>query len=365
MWGLKTMPQKLRVGLFVVVSLLLFGAGIFLIGRRDFRFSSTYRLNTEFQSVAGLDEGATVRVGGIHQGTVRKIVLPQRPDQKIRVEMDLNQLTRKVIKKDSLAAIRTEGLVGDQYVEIGFGSPNAPGVQNGDTIGSEPPLEISEMMKKTNAILDGAKDAVQSVDEAAGNLEAISSKVNRGQGTAGALINDRAVYEHIDEATRNLKDDTEALKHNFLLRGFFKKRGYENEKELKEHSIAEAPAVSPTRGFAYSGKKLFDKPDGAKMKNSKMLDEAGRFLESSGQGLVVIGAFADMKGDSDKQRELTQARAAVVRDYLVQHFKISDDSRIRTMAFGKSQDTAEGGEIKILVYPPGTKVPKPASGTKK
>ena len=151
------MPQTLRVGIFVVAALFIFGLGIFLIGRRDFRFNSTYRLNTEFQSVAGLDEGAAVRVGGMHQGTVRKIILPQRPDQKMRVEMDLNMPTLNVIKKDSIAAIRTEGLVGDQYVEIGFGSPNSPGVQNGDTVGSEPPLEIAQMMKKTNAILGRGK----------------------------------------------------------------------------------------------------------------------------------------------------------------------------------------------------------------
>src|SRR3954453_12415796 len=103
-----TMSQTLRVGIFVVATLLIFGLGIFLIGRRDFRFGSTYRLNSEFLSVAGLDEGAAVRVGGMHQGTVRKIVLPSKPDQKIRVEMDMNAPTRNVIKKDSVAAIRTE-----------------------------------------------------------------------------------------------------------------------------------------------------------------------------------------------------------------------------------------------------------------
>jgi phospholipid/cholesterol/gamma-HCH transport system substrate-binding protein len=358
------MSQTLRVGIFVVATLLIFGLGIFLIGRRDFRFSSTYRLNTEFVSVAGLDEGATVRVGGMHQGTVRRIVLPPKPDQKIRVEMDLNEPTRNVIKKDSLAAIRTEGLVGDQYVEISFGSPTAPRVQNGDTVGSEPPLEISEMMKKTNAILDGGKDAVQNVDQAAGNLQAISAKVNQGQGTAGALINDRAVYEHINKATRNLQDDTEALKHNFFLRGFFKKRGYEDATELKQYSISEVPTGNPSKGFDYPASKLFENPDGAKLKNSKILDEAGRFLESSNHGLVVIGAFADLKGDSDKQRELTETRAAVVREYLVQHFKL-DDTQIRTIGFGKSQDSKEGGEVKLFVYPPGTQVPRTTNRNRK
>jgi phospholipid/cholesterol/gamma-HCH transport system substrate-binding protein len=134
------MPKALRLGIFVVTTLLLFGAGIFWIGSRDFLFTPTYRLSADFQNVAGLSEGATVRVGGIHQGTVRHIILPHRPDQKVRVEMDLRGATRNVIKKDSLGAIRTEGLVGDQYVEISFGSLGAPSVNNNDTIGTEAPL---------------------------------------------------------------------------------------------------------------------------------------------------------------------------------------------------------------------------------
>src|SRR2546423_13721259 len=97
------MPKVLRLGTFIVATLLIVGDGIFWIGSRDFRFTSTYRLNADFPNVAGLGEGATVRVGGIHQGTVRRIILPNRADQKVRVEMDLKGAARNVIKKDSTA----------------------------------------------------------------------------------------------------------------------------------------------------------------------------------------------------------------------------------------------------------------------
>ncbi len=346
------MSKALRLGIFIVTTLLIFGAGIFWIGSRDFLFTSTYRLNADFQNVAGLPEGATVRVGGIHQGTVRQIVLPQRPDQKVRVAMDVKEATRSVIKKDSLAAIRTEGLVGDQYVEITFGSPSAPNVNNGDTIGTEPPLQISDMLKKTNAILDSARGAMQNVDQSASNLQAITSKLNNGKGTVGALINDRTIYQHVNEAATNLQEDTEALKHNFLLRGFFKKRGYEDATELKRNAIGELPTAAPSNRFTYRGAKLFDKAESAKIKNGKMLDEAGRYLEQSPYSLAVVASRADLKGDSTKQLELTQARSAVVRDYLVQHFKV-EDTRIKTFGAGKSAAGPDGGEVEVLVYPPG------------
>jgi outer membrane protein OmpA-like peptidoglycan-associated protein len=292
-------------------------------------------------------------VGGVHQGTVHRIVLPRRPDQKVRVEMDLQEGTRGVVKKDSVAAIQTEGLVGDQYVEIAFGTPGAPPVKNGDTIGAESPLQISDMIKKTNALLDSAQGAMQNVDQATGNLQAISSKINNGKGSMGELVNSGAVYHHVNQATANLQEDTEALKHNFLLRGFFKKRGYEDTAELKENAIAALPSTPPSKSFTFPAAKLFDKPDSAKLKNAKILDEAGRFLEQNPFSLAVVASYADLKGDTEKERQLTVARSAVARDYLVQHFKLDDTTRIKTIGEGKSADAPDGGAVAVMIYPAG------------
>ncbi|HLY16346.1 MAG TPA: MlaD family protein [Bryobacteraceae bacterium] len=347
------MSKELRLGAFIVGTLFIFGAGIFWIGSRDFRFTSTYRLYADFKNVAGLGEGAAVRVGGIHQGAVHRIWLPKTPDQKVRVEMDLREATRNVIRKDSTAVIRTEGLVGDQYVEVGFGSPEAPRVNNGDTINAEPPLQLADMLKKTDAILDSAQGAMRNIDQTAGNLETVSSELKNGKGTMGALVNDRSVYEHVRQATANLQEDTEALKHNFLLRGYFKKRGYEDITGLTKDAIPELPAAAPEKRLTYPGAKLFEKPDTAKIKNAKILDETGRYLEQNSYGLAVVACYAGQKGDSEKQAELTLARSAVVRDYLAQHFKL-DDKRIKTFAGGKSPDAPDGGEVQVVIYKAGT-----------
>src|SRR5882724_1147593 len=146
------MSRAFRLGLFILVTLLIFAGGIFWIGNKRFLFNSTYRLNAEFQNVAGLNDGAEVRVGGIAQGTVKRIELPLRVNEKVRVIMDMKRATREVVKKDSMAAIKSEGLVGDKYVEISFGSEQAAKVNGGDTIQSEPPLQISDLIKKTDAI---------------------------------------------------------------------------------------------------------------------------------------------------------------------------------------------------------------------
>ena len=73
------MSKALRIGVFVVLELLCLSAGIFLIGNKEFLFSPTYCLKTYFQNVDGLNNGAEVPVGGIHEGTISRIDLPTDP----------------------------------------------------------------------------------------------------------------------------------------------------------------------------------------------------------------------------------------------------------------------------------------------
>ncbi|MGD0297408.1 MAG: MlaD family protein [Bryobacteraceae bacterium] len=133
------MSTAFRLGAFIVGTLLVLAAGIFLIGSKEFLFSSTYTLRSDFQNVAGLADGAQVRVGGIPEGTVKHIVLPGRPDEKVSVLMNLQHATQDVLKKDSIASIKSEGLLGDKYVEIPFGSDEAERLKSGNTIASAPP----------------------------------------------------------------------------------------------------------------------------------------------------------------------------------------------------------------------------------
>ena len=344
------MSRAFRVGAFILAALLIFAGAVFLIGSKKYLFSSTFRLNALFPNVAGLAEGAEVRVGGLAKGTVKQIVLPSRSDGKVTVVMDMHASTRDVVKKDSVASISAEGLVGDKYVEISFGTTGAQKVTNGDTIASQPPLDMADVVKKANEVLESAKGAVDNLGATAGSFKSISSKIDQGKGTMGALVNDKAVYQHASEGAAAFQEDMEALKHNFLVRGFFKKRGYEDSTDLTKHQIAQLPSASPAKSFSFDASKLFEKADSAKLKNRKALNDAGKSLEQDNFGLAVVAAYAGMKGDTEKNRVLNEARAMVVRDYLVENFKLND-TRIKTMAIGKSDEAADGGKVEILVYP--------------
>ena len=367
------MSRAARLGAFIVTTMAILVAGVFIIGSKQYLFSSTYQVKAQFDNVAGLDAGGDVRVGGVHSGTVRTIVLPHKPGDRVTVVVDLSKSTHEIIKRDSVASIETEGLLGNQYLAISFGSAGTGEVRDGDTLASEPPLEMSDLFKKTSVILDSSQQAIQNATLAAANLQSISAKIDHGQGTAGALVNDKKLYNNLEHTTSSMQDtmvqaqagvtdfheNMEALKHNFFIRGYFKKRGYEDSAELAKYEIARLPQGTPAKEFTFPAKQLFDKQDSAKLKNQKSLNAGGEFLANNQFGVAVIVASAGMEGDTQKELVLTEARAMVVREYLVENFGF-DDSQLKTLGMGKQTNAnadAGWGTVQIFIYPAGTEIP--------
>ena len=369
------MSRALRLGAFIVATLAILVVGVFIIGGKQYLFSPTYRLKTQFDNVMGLDTGADVRVGGVHSGTVRTIELPHKPGEKVLIVVDLDKSTHEIIKRDSVATIETEGLLGNQYLAISFGSATAPNVRDGDTIASIPPLDMAGLFQKASIILDSSQAAIQNATRAAANLDSITAKINRGQGTVGALVNDKQLYNNLSQTTSTMRDtmvqaqtgvtdfqeNMEALKHNFFLKGYFKTRGYEDASELAKDEIERLPQGAPTKEFTYSGKQLFDKQSSAKLKNQKSLKAAGDFLADNQFAVAVVMVSAGKEGDTQKDLVLTEARAMVVREYLVENFGF-DDSQLKTFGAGKQTDAGSDpgwGTVKIIIYPDGTEIPPP------
>ena len=372
------MSRVARLGAFIVMTLAILATGVFIIGSKEYLFSSTYQLRAQFDNVAGLDAGADVRVGGVHSGTVHSISLPHKTGEKVTVLMDLDKSTLEIIKQDSVASIETEGILGSQFVAISFGSDGQAQVKSGETIQSEPPLQMSDLLKKTNVIIDSSQLAVQNTVQATAHLNDVSAKIDSGQWTVGALVNDKHLYSNLEQTTTTLHDtmlqaqtgvtdfqeNMEALKHNFFLSGYFKKRGYEDSADLASNKIAGLPQGTPLKAFTYTAKQLFDSRDSAKLKDQKSLKDAGDFLAQNPFGVAVVVVSKGMEGDTQKDLVLTEARAMVVREYLVENFGF-DDSQLMTLGMGKQAGAnldADWGSIQILIFPAGTVIPagKPA-----
>ncbi len=367
------MSRAARLGAFIVATLGILVLGVFIIGGKQYLFSSTYQLKAQFDNVVGLDAGGDVRVCGVHSGTVHSIVLPHKPGERVTVVMDLGKSTHEIIKQDSVATIETEGLLGNQFLAISFGSAGTADVRDGDTIASLPPLEMSDLFQKTSNILDSSQQAIKNATRATANLDSISAKIDGGQGTAGALVNDKQLYNNLAQTTSAMRDtmveaqagvtdfqeNMEAMKHNFFVRGYFKNRGYEDSGELAKDEIEGLPPGAPLKQFSYSAKQLFDKQDSAKLKNQKSLNAGGQFLADNQFGFAVVVASTGMEGDTQKDLVLTEARSMVVREYLVENFGF-DDSQLKTLGMGKQTDANSDvgwGSVQILIYPAGTETP--------
>jgi outer membrane protein OmpA-like peptidoglycan-associated protein len=192
----------------------------------------------------------------------------------------------------------------------------------------------------------------------------------------GALVNDKELYTNLEQSTATLhttmtqaqagvtdfQENMEALKHNFLLSGYFKKRGYEDSNDLEANAISALPQDAPLKSFTFTAKQLFDARDSAKLKNQKTLNSAGEFLARNQFGFAVVVVSNGMEGDTQKDLTLTQARAMVVREYLTENYAF-DDSQLKTLGLGKQAGAnldADWGSIQVLLYPAGAPIPPDA-----
>src|SRR5262249_54980446 len=157
--------------------------------------------------------------------------------------------------------------------------------------------------------IDSSKTAIANVNDATGDLKSITGKIDDSRGTIGALVNDRALYQKlnqtVDQAKQGasaLNEDMEALKHNFFLRGFFKKRGYYDSSELSKNAISRLPAQRPSQSFVVDGDTLFKGSDNARLRNEKSLNPVGHYLEQNQFGMAAVVAYTGATGDKDKNQ---------------------------------------------------------------
>jgi phospholipid/cholesterol/gamma-HCH transport system substrate-binding protein len=228
----KEKNYKWKLGLFSVAALVLAIAAIYYIGKQKNKFGSVLHVSALFNSVSGLKVGGNVRLGGIDIGTVDGISLAT--DTSVQVDMIIQKKARKFIKKDAKAAISSEGLMGDKVVSIAPGTTGQPAVNDGDIIGSVKPIETDQIMASLKASADNAAVITS-------NLADITTRISNGKGTLGRLLKDTALSANLSATVKNLKkgseglnENMEAAKHNFLLRGYFRKKEKEKKKQEEE-----------------------------------------------------------------------------------------------------------------------------------
>ncbi len=191
-----TKSQKLRLGLFVIIGTMLFVAGVYFIGQRQNMFKKTFKINAYFQNVNGLQKGNNVRYSGINIGTVNGIEMIN--DSTIKVTMNVEEKIITHIKKNAIATIGSDGLVGNMIVNIVPGQGIDSMISDGDTIASYSKIGADDILSTLNASSENAAILMS-------DLLKITTAMIEGKGTLGVLLNDTIMAKDLRQSVTNFK----------------------------------------------------------------------------------------------------------------------------------------------------------------
>lgn len=146
------MPEQtfnnIRLGIFVISGIAFAVLLLYMIGSTRNLFSSNFEISATFNNVNGLLPGNNVRLSGIDVGTVKRIAVTS--DSTVQVFMIISKNMRKYIRKNSIASVGTDGLMGSKLVNINSVQGDSRQVHSGDTLNSLRPIESDEMLRTLN-----------------------------------------------------------------------------------------------------------------------------------------------------------------------------------------------------------------------
>ena len=131
------------VGIFVLVGMLALGWLSIKLGRVELFSSAGYTITADFPTVGGLKTGSSVEIAGVEIGRVDGITLS---DYQARVIMSIKSSVK--LQEDSIASIKTRGLIGEKYIRINPGGSEKIIKANGRITEVEPPVDIEELLSK-------------------------------------------------------------------------------------------------------------------------------------------------------------------------------------------------------------------------
>lgn len=158
---LKLSPEA-RVGIFVLIGIILLVYMSLRVGGMQFGREEGYEIFIKFDSAAGLDKDASVRVAGVEIGRIRDIALQNNKAKvTLRIKPDVK------IGKDFTAVLKTKGLLGERYIELVPGSPNAPSLEHG---GELTRITTYTDIDKLIGVLGDAAADIKKATESIGNV---------------------------------------------------------------------------------------------------------------------------------------------------------------------------------------------------
>ena len=414
------------VGAFVLSAVLLFSVGLFLIGNRHKAFTHHVDFFTKLNDVNGISPGSEVRVSGFEAGQVSGIEIPDRPSEKFKLKLHVDDKLHNLIRDDSFVTVESNGLVGDKFLLIHEGSDQKQEAASGATLLAKEPIELSAVIAKMTGVMDQADAAIGDIKtKADGTLDAITTTVNNanalvtsiqsGKGAVGMLLTDQQTatavksavgnaqqaavnlnqvvvqakqvmsdfqsrdlfakaedtlnnakdvswqlaqtsqqvrltltdalgpdrsgenaadnimetFSNINLATANMADDTEALKHEFFFRGFFKKRGFYSLIDLTPDQYRSNPYFNSQknqRAWLNAADSFGKDSNGTEVLSAvgeQQIDQViGAAKDSVMDQPIIIEGYSNHASAADEMAT-SRSRSLLIAHYLEKRFHLS------------------------------------------
>lgn len=141
---MKKYPLEFSVGIFMLIGLICLGYLTVKLGKMELFGTDGYTINARFTSIAGLKTGASVEIAGVPVGKVTGIKLNE--DYYALVSLRINPDVR--LSDDSIASIKTSGLIGDKYVNLSMGGSDVVLKEGGEIVETESAVDIEALISK-------------------------------------------------------------------------------------------------------------------------------------------------------------------------------------------------------------------------
>ena len=188
--------RSVVVGIFVLLSVLIFVAGVFVLGGQQKRFTKSVRIMAVFSDVAGLKAGNNVWFSGVKIGTIKRVKF--FGTAQVEVDMDIEQTAQPYIRKDAQATISSDGLIGNKIVQIFGGTPKAEPVEENDRLKTQEALS-------SDKVLETLQENNRNLLRVTNDFKALVGNIRRGKGTVGAVLTDSIVANNFKLAMENLQ----------------------------------------------------------------------------------------------------------------------------------------------------------------
>ncbi|MVT09914.1 MlaD family protein [Chitinophaga tropicalis] len=180
--------RSVIVGIFIFIGLLIVLVGVLALGGQKKAFVKAIQVTAIFSNVSGVQAGNIVWYSGVKVGSVKKITFLTHDS--IEVLMNIEKSSAPFIRKDVVAKIGSDGLVGNKIIALSGGTDKARPIQDGDHLGVSVALSPDDIM---NTLQENNKQLLGITS----NLQTVSKKIVEGEGTLGKLLTDESLYNSL------------------------------------------------------------------------------------------------------------------------------------------------------------------------